>query len=116
MLRYSPPDCHLSLDEVSRIVELHPGVLNRRLAAGGHSFGDVRDTVNMNWAKERLAEDRLTIGAISQALGYANQSAFSRAFTRVCEESTLEYRGRADTLSSNRGKDAVATQWRGLME
>ena len=101
MLIFYLPDYHLTLDEVSRIVELHPRVLNRRLAAGGHSFRDVRDTVNMNWAKKRLAENCLTIGEISQGLGYTNQSALSRAFTRVLGESPLEYRRRANAHSSD---------------
>ncbi len=101
MLKYYLPDYRLTLDEVSRIVDLHPRVLNRRLAAGGHSFRAVRDTVNMNWAKERLAEDRLTIGEISQGLGYSNQSALSRAFARVLGESPIEYRRRAHGHSSD---------------
>ena len=100
MLKHYLPDYRLSLDEVSRIVELHPRVLNRRLAAGGHSFRDVRDSVNMNWAKARLAEDQLTIGEISEGLGYTNQSALSRAFTRAIGESPTEYRRRAIVHSS----------------
>jgi len=44
-----------------------------------------------------LADPRLTLGEVSELLGYTEQSAFSRAFKRWSGVSPLQWRQRART-------------------
>ena len=80
MLNYYVPEYPLTLASVSAITQLHPKTLNRRLAAEGRTFREVRTEVLMSRACAEIKRGGLSMQAISDLLGYANQSAFSRAF------------------------------------
>lgn len=70
----------LSLDVVARVLGQSSRTLNRRLQARGVSFaGLLRDTRHAT-ARHLLADAETSLGEIATALGYADQSAFSRAF------------------------------------
>lgn len=74
----SRPD--LSVEFVASVLGLSSRTLNRRLLARGVSFaGLLRDT-RYATARHLLAEAETSLGEIATALGYTDQSAFSRAF------------------------------------
>ena len=56
--------------------------LQRHLADEGTSFKDVLDDARADLAKTYVEEQRLTITEIAFVLGFADTSAFSRAFKR----------------------------------
>jgi AraC-like DNA-binding protein len=56
--------------------------LQRRLAERGVSFSDCVDQVRAKLGRLYLAQPQLSIGTISDLLGYSEISAFSRAFRR----------------------------------
>jgi len=56
--------------------------LQRRLAERGLSFSDCVDQVRAKLGRMYLSEPQLSIGTISDLLGYSEISAFSRAFRR----------------------------------
>jgi AraC-like DNA-binding protein len=90
-----------SLAEVGRLVGLAPRTLNRRLAAEGTSVMRLRDDAIRVMAFHLLAHTRMSIGEIADRLGYANPSAFDRAFHRWEAMAPLQWR-------ESRGLRAVA--------
>lgn len=82
----------ISLHTAALITDLHPRALHRRLKEHNVTFRDVRDSVLEQAAKSALSDYNLPISTISLKLGYANQSAFSRAFTRLAGCSPQKYR------------------------
>jgi AraC-like DNA-binding protein len=56
--------------------------LNRRLAEAGTSFSGVHEASRFAIARQLLGNTRMPAGQIAARLGYANASAFTRAFRR----------------------------------
>ena len=105
MLKSYYPDYPLTQESVSAIVQMHPRTLNRRLAEYGMSFRGIRNEVLMEKATHALSATDLSLATISVLLGYANQSAFSRAFTQLTGITPLKYRQKGlnpDTSSQSR--------------
>jgi len=69
-------------DEVSRLVSMHHRTLNRRLRAEGTTFQQLLDEVRFEAACQLLDNPSIPVTEISVSLGYAEPSAFSRAFRR----------------------------------
>jgi AraC-like DNA-binding protein len=67
-------------DEVASAMALPRRTFNRRLAEYGTTFHDVLKAVRFDVARQLLRETTLPIGDIAGALGYAESSAFVRAF------------------------------------
>lgn len=70
----------LSVRQVAAQLGVSTRPLQRRLAAEQVSFQELLDAYRQEWAMELLREGRLAIGEVAYALGYAEQSAFTRAF------------------------------------
>lgn len=70
------------LASVARVLRQHPRTLQRRLSAEGVVFEALRDGVRQAWARELLSESDLSIGDISNLLGFADQSVLTRACQR----------------------------------
>lgn len=85
-------DYPLTLPLASRVIDLHPRTLNRRLEAVGLSFRDIRDKVLLGRAKNELRDPSKPISALAAELGYSNPSAFTRAFIRLTGSSPRAYR------------------------
>ncbi|MCG6903420.1 MAG: AraC family transcriptional regulator [Rhodobacter sp.] len=81
-----------TLDNVAKSVRVEPRSLQRRLNEENLSFRDLVD----EWRKARAAlllrQTRLPLSEISLALGYSDQSIFSRAFQRWHGIRPLAYR------------------------
>jgi len=67
---------------VARRLHLSPRTLQRKIAASGESFSDLRDAARFALAKSLLAQRELSIGEIAYRLGYSETAAFSRAFSK----------------------------------
>lgn len=80
------------LEQVAAELRLSPRVLYRRLSDRGHQFRRLRDDTLRELAKLHLADARLSLADVSALLGYAEQSAFSRAFKRWSGASPLAWR------------------------
>jgi AraC-like DNA-binding protein len=73
-------------------LDLHRRTLNRRLQARGTTYQRILDDVRFELACELLAEGTLSVAEISSRLGYAETSAFSRAFRRWSGTSPARWR------------------------
>jgi AraC-like DNA-binding protein len=82
-------------DEVAKLLSMHRRTLNRRLKAEGTTFKDLLDEVRFETACQLLDTARIPITQIAVSLGYAETSAFSRAFRRWSGTSPVERRRRS---------------------
>ncbi|WP_372350268.1 AraC family transcriptional regulator [Streptomyces sp. KL116D] len=82
---------------VATLLSLHPRTLQRRLAAEGTSFGAVVDDVRRHTARRLLTTTDLPIGQIAALLGFAEQSALSRAARRWWDASPRAVRAAGPT-------------------
>jgi AraC-like DNA-binding protein len=71
-----------SAASVAEMLSLHPRTLHRRLEAGGTSFRTLLEEVRFQLARDLLDNANLPLSQIAGALGYADASAFTRAFRR----------------------------------
>ena len=92
------PDGAPSKTTIARKLGMSARTLQRHLADEGTSFKDVLDDARADLAKTYVEEQRLTITEIAFVLGFADTSAFSRAFKRWTGMSPRDWakrRGRA---------------------
>lgn len=61
---------------------MHPRTLQRRLKGAGKSFKGIKDDVRREIAEHLLLKTELSLGRISERLGYADASVFSRCCYR----------------------------------
>ena len=69
--------------------------LMRRLASKGMRYSVLVDEVRFRLAEQLLAETDLRVGDVAHAIGFANQSNFTRMFRRVGGVSPREFRNAA---------------------
>ena len=81
-----------SLEGAAAALGMSPRTLHRRLAEEGASFRGVRDALRREAALARLERTGDTIAAIAADLGYAEPSAFFRAFVGWTGRSPSAYR------------------------
>lgn len=85
------------LEQVAHELRLSPRVFYRRLAEQGLNFRELREAALQQVAEMHLRDQRLTLAEVSALLGYAEQSAFSRAFKRWTGVAPLQWRQQAIT-------------------
>ncbi|MHB9856531.1 AraC family transcriptional regulator ligand-binding domain-containing protein [Streptomyces krungchingensis] len=71
-----------TVEDIATRLGLHPRALQRRLSAEGSSVTDLVDVARRETAEQLLAETDMALGRIARRLGYAEQSALSRACRR----------------------------------
>jgi len=81
-----------SLEDVARDLLLGPRTLNRRLQAEGSSFRALLSGTRYLVARQLLASTRTEVTPIALALGYADSTAFTRAFRTWSGEAPSEWR------------------------
>jgi AraC-like DNA-binding protein len=81
-----------SADQVAKLLLMHRRTLNRRLKAEGTTFQELLDEVRFEAACQLLDSARTPITEIAASLGYAETSAFSRAFRRWSGATPVERR------------------------
>lgn len=75
-------------------LHMTPRTLNRRLEAEGSSFRSIRDALRRDLALSRIAKTRQPLADLAADLGYADPSAFYRAFVGWTGASPSAYRRR----------------------
>ena len=82
----------LSQDEVASRLHMSPRTLHRRLDEEGASFRSIKEALRRDIALARLTKTRQPIARVAADLGYADTSAFYRAFTSWTGLSPERYR------------------------
>jgi AraC-like DNA-binding protein len=80
LLRETAPEEWPTFEEVATRLALHPTALRRRLEEEGSSFRLEKNARRRDLALEYLADPALSILQVAHALGFAEASAFHRAF------------------------------------
>ena len=93
----------LALEDIARELLLSPRTLHRRLHEEGSSFRAVKDAVRRDFALARLEKTGQSIAQIAADLGYAEPSAFFRAFQGWTGVAPTEYRKRLAGLLPEAG-------------
>ncbi|MCP8937920.1 AraC family transcriptional regulator [Alsobacter sp. SYSU M60028] len=90
-----------SLKAAAEALGLHPRVLNRRLNEEGTTFQRELADARFTLAGQLLAETNLSATVISETLGYADLSVFSRAFERWSGLPPTRWRKQAGAREAN---------------
>ena len=92
-------DC--SAEKIADALGLHVRSLHRHLAKEGTSFRRIRDEVRRDLAGYYLRETDLELGAISDRLGFSEQSAFSRRARTWFDQSPSDLRAGRDAAGQS---------------
>lgn len=82
----------LSLDDIADRLYLSPRTIHRRLEEEGSSFRGIKDALRRDMALARLTKSRDSIAQVAADLGYADTSAFYRAFVEWTGMAPVHYR------------------------
>ncbi|MCK6389626.1 MAG: AraC family transcriptional regulator [Azonexus sp.] len=82
------------LDEIADRLHVSPRTIHRRLDEEGTSFRAIKDALRRDLALSRLSKSRDPVAQIAADLGYADTSAFYRAFVSWTGMSPAHYRRR----------------------
>ena len=91
LLRAGLPDT-LSLDDIADRLHLSPRTIHRRLEEEGSSFRGIKDALRRDMALARLSKTKDSIAQVAADLGYADTSAFYRAFVEWTGMAPVHYR------------------------
>ena len=83
----------LSLDDIAARLHLSSRSVHRRLEEEGSSFRGIKDALRRDLALARLSKSDDPIAKIATDLGYADPSAFYRAFVDWTGMSPRDFRG-----------------------
>lgn len=81
-----------TLEQVALALNLNSRTLQRRLARDGIDFEDYLDGIRRRQAQQMLRETNLSVGQISNELGYRRTTSFCRAHLRWFDMTPLEHR------------------------
>lgn len=82
----------LSAKAMSEALDLSERTLHRRLAACGMTYGAICDEVRRHRAAYLLERTKLSVSLVAEALGYAENASFTRAFKRWTGQSPRQFR------------------------
>lgn len=88
------PSQRSTLEQVALALQLHPRTLQRRLASEAIDFEECLDRIRRCQAEQMLQKTNLSVGQISNELGYRRTTSFCRAHLRWFEMTPLEHRRR----------------------
>ncbi|WP_434514144.1 AraC family transcriptional regulator [Dechloromonas sp. ARDL1] len=91
LLRAALPDT-MSLDDIADRLHLSPRTIHRRLEEEGSSFRGIKDALRRDMALARLTKSKDSIAKVAADLGYADTSAFYRAFVEWTGMAPVHYR------------------------
>lgn len=92
-LRQSPPVDWPDSADIAAALNMAEATLRRRLKQEGVTYQSIRDALRRDLAIARLADTTQTIAEIAHALGFAEPSAFHRAFRKWTGVRPAAYRG-----------------------
>lgn len=82
----------VGIDAVAQALDLSARTLQRRLKDEGLAYQDVLDAARRQLARTFLADRSLSVGEVSERLGYSEVRAFDRAFRRWTGTTPLAWR------------------------
>jgi AraC-like DNA-binding protein len=91
---------HASAPEVAALFSMHVRTFSRRLRDSGTSFRALLDEQRLELACRMLRDTDMVVGEIAATLGYADASAFGRAFRRWNGATPARWRAVAGTRGS----------------
>ena len=94
VLRMTLPTNTGQVERVASLLSMHVRTLHRRLQEHGTSFRQLANETRSELARQLLEETSLDLHAIADALGYADTTAFGRAFRRWTRTTPSEWRAR----------------------
>ncbi|UWU25821.1 AraC family transcriptional regulator (plasmid) [Rhizobium sp. CB3060] len=92
LFKETPTSRWPDFDKLAARMKMSPATLRRRLLGEGQSFSVIRDELRYNLACELLSGEAHTIAQIASLLGYAESSAFHRAFAKWSGNTPSAYR------------------------
>ncbi len=90
----------MPLAEVARALHISPRTLHRRLADEGSSYRAIKDALRRDIAIARLAKTGQALAGIAADLGFADASAFYRAFVGWTGMAPAHYRRRLQSAGT----------------
>ncbi len=91
-LRQTAPEDWPDFDRLAADLRLSPATLRRRLRGEGQSFSAIRDEMRESAARILLTRSAAPVAEIAARLGYAEPSAFHRAFLKWTGTSPAAFR------------------------
>jgi len=91
-LRATPPTDWPSADDMASTLRLSPSTLRHRLRQEGQSWNSLRDELRRDLAVTALTSSDRGVAEIAAALGFAEPSAFHRAFRKWTSKSPGAFR------------------------
>ncbi len=82
LLRNFLPNGRVTVEYIADFMKLSPRSLQRHLAEAGTSFQQLLDQTRQSMTVRYLKESDINLTQLAEILGYADQSAFTRAFQR----------------------------------
>ncbi len=95
LLRDTAPEDWMTFEALAGHLQLHPTALRRRLEEEGSSYRAEMNARRCDLALEQLADPKRSVLSIAQSLGFAEASAFHRAFRQWTGQSPGRYRRNA---------------------
>jgi AraC-like DNA-binding protein len=92
VLRHALVTGHSGADQIAALFSVDRRTLNRRLNARGTSFRELADEIGFEIARQMLTDSAMQVVQIAEMLGYANASAFTRAFRRWSHSTPARWR------------------------
>lgn len=108
--RFAERNCEkkLKLEDAAKSVFLSPKYLSRAFKEQtGKGFNEFCLGIKVKKAKELLKDTRLTVGQISDRLGYQNEESFIRIFKKLVRATPMEFRKRKAIPQSKYPKKKV---------
>lgn len=82
LLRNRLPNGHITIEQIAEHIGISPRTLQRYLLAEGTGFQELLDKTRQAAATRYICDASISLTQLSELLGYADLSAFSRAFSR----------------------------------
>ena len=98
LLASSMPEA-LSIEDIARRLHLSLRTVQRRLKEEGSSYRAIKSALRRDIALSRIEKSKKSVAEIAGELGYAETSAFFRAFVDWTGETPTSYRKRVRALS-----------------
>lgn len=95
LLRETAPEDWMTFEALAVYLQMHPTALRRRLEEEGSSYRAEMNARRCDLALEQLADPKRSVLSIAQSLGFAEASAFHRAFRQWTGQSPGRYRRNA---------------------
>ncbi|RJG42126.1 helix-turn-helix transcriptional regulator [Motilimonas pumila] len=81
----------LSIEQLSQIIEVNERTIQRYLQAEGNTFREIKESLNIAFAKRVLVDRNASIADVAEHLGYADTSQFIRAFRKSESTTPLQW-------------------------